>query len=772
MFAYPQQTRQITCPSSHYLMQIDDLCQLYGGQSYTQNKYFCDTCRGEFHSKSHPSSHCMTCGFDMCPNCYEAQKFVQISCPQNHPLLKVPALQKFSNYSSNRYKCNSCKVTLDSTVSTSAHCRTCKYDLCPNCLANAQSQPQMNLQPSYQQQEHVKMSGNPSSMPFRQITCKNNHILSPVNNLKQLHPNSWGGYGNNIFACDTCRKNYTCTANTVSHHCSTCKFDMCSSCYEAQKTIRTFCPKSHPLFLVTAIKAFANYSSNTYRCNSCLSNWDAARNPSAHCPSCNYDLCPNCLASDQSQQQMGCQPPRQEQEQIKRSGNPSSSVPFRQITCTNNHVLNPVNNLNQLHSGLQGTYTLNMYVCDTCRRKYTCSTSPTYHCTTCKFDMCPGCYEAQKIIKTSCPKSHPLFLVTALKAFANYNSNTYRCNSCLSSFDAAQNPPAHCKTCSYDLCPKCLAKTQAFIPNNDEREQMQRDGNLKQVTCPSRHILSPVNNLHQLHPSSGGSYASNVYFCDTCRLNFKCQVDNSYHCQTCKFDVCPYCYQKDQRVNFDCSAGHPLYIVSNLKAFNGKTNSYVQNNYVCNSCRGSWDAALNPSCHCRLCKFDLCPNCFEARKNQIEQMKNNQYQNMQMQQNYNQMPQNNNQYNQMQQNNFQQYQVQPNYNQQQYNQMPQNNNQQYQMQNLQQNFANFSIQEPIKQFAPYNPEEAKNNQENKNLPDEMLCVVCLSVQRSHLFTPCMHLCACGPCSTDVINQQKGCPMCRAPIQSSVKVFMS
>jgi len=94
------------------------------------------------------------------------------------------------------------------------------------------------------------------------------------------------------------------------------------------------------------------------------------------------------------------------------------------------------------------------------------------------------------------------------------------------------------------------------------------------------------------------------------------------------------------------------------------------------------------------------------------------------------------------------------------------------MQNLQQNFANFTIQEPVKQFAPpsYNPEN--NQPEKKQLPDEMRCTVCFNAQRSHLFTPCMHLSACGPCSVETINQRKGCPMCQAPIQSSVKVLMS
>ena len=132
MFAHRQYTKEITCPLSHTLIQINDLCQLHEGQSYKQNAYICNTCRGRFSSTSDTCSHCMLCKFDLCPTCFEAQKLVQINCPQGHPLLKVRALKEFSDYTSNRYRCNSCRNSFDSPNAPSAHCKTCKYDLCPN----------------------------------------------------------------------------------------------------------------------------------------------------------------------------------------------------------------------------------------------------------------------------------------------------------------------------------------------------------------------------------------------------------------------------------------------------------------------------------------------------------------------------------------------------------------------------------------------------------------------------------------------------------------
>jgi len=587
MFANLQPTREITCPEKHSLIQTDDLCQLYEGQAYTENVYFCDTCRNEYNSKSNPASHCKTCGFDLCPNCYEAQKLIQIDCPQNqdHPLLKVRALQAFSNYASNSYGCHSCGGTFDSSIFPSAHCRACGYDLCPDCFG------------------HIQL-----------------HILNPQQSQINFQP-------------------------------------------PHQVSIEQSQPQPQP--------------------------------------------------------QMVSHAPQQEEEQPKRWIN---SIFTRLIGCPSGHLLQKETGLNQIGCFPSAAILTNQsFFCRTCNTKNLFTGKEKYHCKTCRFDMCQNCYENQKELqKIRCPKSHPLMRVRAMKEFANYSSNNYGCDACGANLDATLNPAAHCFACNYDLCPNCVASAN---PNSQQNQQnLIRPGGLFiNVTCPARHSLSLVNNLIQLYPGVQGDYAKNVYFCDTCRLSFNCQTDNTHHCKTCGFDLCPYCFNKDKKINFSCSAGHPLFIVSNLKAFHESTNAYNENRYACNSCRGSFDAAFDPSCHCKPCGLDLCPKCFETRNSQGQ------------------------------------------------GQGQQNSNQ------LAQPRTGLWSLFPQQQAPLQKPEESKSNQiapEKKGLSEEILCVLCLNEKRSYLFNPCSHLCACERCAIDIVNKRSECPICRNPIQSFTKVYMS
>lgn len=51
--------------------------------------------------------------------------------------------------------------------------------------------------------------------------------------------------------------------------------------------------------------------------------------------------------------------------------------------------------------------------------------------------------------------------------------------------------------------------------------------------------------------------------------------------------------------------------------------------------------------------------------------------------------------------------------------------------------------------------------------DTDLCVICLDRARTHAMYPCGHKCLCELCSTASIKQ---CPLCRAVVQSSLKIF--
>ncbi len=54
-----------------------------------------------------------------------------------------------------------------------------------------------------------------------------------------------------------------------------------------------------------------------------------------------------------------------------------------------------------------------------------------------------------------------------------------------------------------------------------------------------------------------------------------------------------------------------------------------------------------------------------------------------------------------------------------------------------------------------------------DLNQKINCVICFSNERSHLITPCNHLCCCSTCANQIKNQ---CPICRRPIGSIQRIF--
>jgi len=53
------------------------------------------------------------------------------------------------------------------------------------------------------------------------------------------------------------------------------------------------------------------------------------------------------------------------------------------------------------------------------------------------------------------------------------------------------------------------------------------------------------------------------------------------------------------------------------------------------------------------------------------------------------------------------------------------------------------------------------------------CVVCLCQQKTSLFLPCKHLCACTDCAARILKGSAGkptCPLCRAPVEQVLDVY--
>jgi hypothetical protein len=51
------------------------------------------------------------------------------------------------------------------------------------------------------------------------------------------------------------------------------------------------------------------------------------------------------------------------------------------------------------------------------------------------------------------------------------------------------------------------------------------------------------------------------------------------------------------------------------------------------------------------------------------------------------------------------------------------------------------------------------------------CVLCFDAPKDHILVPCGHQCVCGACAKKLKKAKLPCPFCRAPIHSTVKVFV-
>jgi hypothetical protein len=57
--------------------------------------------------------------------------------------------------------------------------------------------------------------------------------------------------------------------------------------------------------------------------------------------------------------------------------------------------------------------------------------------------------------------------------------------------------------------------------------------------------------------------------------------------------------------------------------------------------------------------------------------------------------------------------------------------------------------------------------------EETMCVVCFDAPKDHILVPCYHLCVCEACANLLTQMDKPtCPICRAAIQQTNKVFQS
>ena len=68
--------------------------------------------------------------------------------------------------------------------------------------------------------------------------------------------------------------------------------------------------------------------------------------------------------------------------------------------------------------------------------------------------------------------------------------------------------------------------------------------------------------------------------------------------------------------------------------------------------------------------------------------------------------------------------------------------------------------------------DEKSNQKPQNGDnDSITCIICFDKPKDTLFLDCKHLCACNDCALLIIKSNPVCPLCKANIVSSIKVFL-
>jgi len=317
------------------------------------------------------------------------------------------------------------------------------------------------------------------------------------------------------------------------------------------------------------------------------------------------------------------------------------------------------------------------------------------------------------------------------------------CRKCKITLDQPSEYPTSCFKCKYDLCSSCTSEYEKQISQLDSSLKCDVSQKHQVGTCDKFH---PLMNAEEL-PSKNILRWSCLEIqgspsCLACGFDFdrNSKERSLFSRQACDFDLCSNCDKLSQELSFSCSKGHKLYIVSSLRQFSGYTgNKYQKNQYRCHCCRKEYEAKASPSCHCKNCRIDICPQCcgsYQLLSNQKEQkMKRilkvlKKKEGLALKDNSGKVEE-------------------------------------------KENYAEEEKKEENFNGRLKEKENAnKDNKERKELKEKVACIVCLNSVRSHVFTPCNHLCACEGCSLDIMKKKAGCPICRESIQGTVKVFMS
>jgi len=166
-----------------------------------------------------------------------------------------------------------------------------------------------------------------------------------------------------------------------------------------------------------------------------------------------------------------------------------------------------------------------------------------YHCDSCEYDLCVDCFNQLDIKETAevkCDKQHRLTKTYDLQtAGSAYPDQTYSCDICSTLGNAMQEGVYHCYSCGcYDMCPKCM---ENIGKGTDPTHSKLRYLKLK---CSKGHLMGKVYQLSIATIDPSSKYLQDCYVCSKCSSPQSSLENGCYHCDICKFDICPHCASK------------------------------------------------------------------------------------------------------------------------------------------------------------------------------------------------------------------------------------
>ena len=252
-------------------------------------------------------------------------------------------------------------------------------------------------------------------------------------------------------------------------------------------------------------------------------------------------------------------------------------------------------------------------------------------CTECQNCFCSDCIKSwiNKKKKKSCPFNckEPEFKNSRMlnNILSNLQFKCKDCNAQISYLDLQNHYENDCSSINYkkkyleyknkyeellkkyQILEKKLLEQNSSNPNNQNDEQNKLKG--KNIPPNSNQNNEKEDNKtfkskYHIHTLNDETQDNHNWICDTCRGTYKAKTAKRFRCNSCDFDVCYLCKEKEEKGE----------LLPNI--FLSKTHKHLLRdsttrdiNWICNVCKKKYKAKSVTHFRCEKCDYDICDNC-------------------------------------------------------------------------------------------------------------------------------------------------------------------